>query len=195
MTGVKIKTQENLSEQMITALPRAPRRPMNKESGDLEIQFLLRSIDEGFDRAAWHGPNLRGSLRGVTAAQAAWRPAPGRHNIWELALHAAYWKYVVRRTLQGGKRGGFAEDGSNWFLRGDTVSERAWRKDLALLEQEHRLLREAVATVDPARLHRRESSKKWLVADQIIGVAFHDIYHAGQIRLLRRLQQGHPKIS
>ena len=50
---------------------------------------LFDFIDEAFDKKSWHGPNLRGSLRGVTAQQAAWRPGPDRHNIWELALHAA----------------------------------------------------------------------------------------------------------
>ena len=163
---------------------------MKKDSANSEVQFLLRSIDEGFDHTAWHGPNLRGSLRGVTATQATWRPSPGRHNIWELAVHAAYWKYVVRRVLDGGKRGGFIEEGSNWFHRGAAASEKAWRNDLAMLEREHRLLRAAIAGVDPARLYRRESSKKWLVIEQIRGAAFHDIYHAGQIRLLRRMQQG-----
>ena len=54
---------------------------MSKGKQSAEIGLLLRAIDEGFDRVAWHGPNLRGSLRGVTAAQAAWRPAPDRHNI------------------------------------------------------------------------------------------------------------------
>lgn len=168
---------------------------MKRRSPNPEIQLLLRAIDEGFDRAAWHGPNLRGSLRGVAAPQAAWRPAPGRHNIWELAVHAAYWKYVVRRTLQGAKRGGFAENGSNWFHRGDTVSEKAWRKDLALLEREHRLLRWAVAALHPATLPQRGSTQKWLVSDHILGAAFHDIYHAGQIRLLRRMQQGRAKTA
>jgi hypothetical protein len=166
----------------------------NKKNSD-EIGFLLRAIDEGFDQAAWHGPNLRGSLRGVSPAQAAWRPAPGRHNIWELAVHAAYWKYVVRRTLQGAKRGGFSEDGSNWFRRGNSANEKAWRKDLNLLENEHLLLREAVAQVDPAKLHQGGSTKKWILADHILGIAFHDIYHAGQIRLLRRMEQGRAKRS
>jgi len=168
---------------------------MSSGKQSAELGLLLRTIDEGFDRVAWHGPNLRGSLRGVTAAQAAWRPAPDRHNIWELAAHAAYWKYVVRRSLQGGKRGGFSEDGSNWFRRGDSANEKAWRKDLSLLEHEHRLLRAAVAQVDPAKLHQRLSTPKWTLADQILGIAFHDIYHAGQIRLLRRMQQGRAKRS
>ncbi len=154
-----------------------------------EIGVLLRAIDEGFDHAAWHGPNLRGSLRGLTAAQAAWRPAPGRHNIWELAVHAAYWKYVVRRILLGGKRGGFAEDGSNWFRRGDSPHEKGWQRDLSLLEQEHRKLREAAAALDPAKLHTRKTAKGRPLIDPILGIAFHDIYHAGQIRLLRRLQK------
>ena len=52
--------------------------------------MLLDSLDEAFDRKSWHGPNLRGAIRGVTAAQAVWRPAGDRHNIWELTLHAAY---------------------------------------------------------------------------------------------------------
>ena len=66
------------------------------------IRVVLNLLDEAFDKKSWHGPNLRGSIRGVTAAQAAWRIAPDRHNIWELTLHAAYWKYVVRRRLSGG---------------------------------------------------------------------------------------------
>ena len=79
------------------------------------MALLLDLVDEAFDRAAWHGPTLRGALRGVTAKQAAWRPARGRHNIRELALHAAYWKYAVRRRLTGEARGSFSLAGSNWF--------------------------------------------------------------------------------
>ena len=78
-------------------------------------QFLLTLLDEAFDKRSWHGPNLRASLRGVTAADAAWRPRPAAHNIWELALHAAYWKYVVLRKVTGAKRGGFPLPGSNFF--------------------------------------------------------------------------------
>ena len=70
-----------------------------------EIDLLLDALDQAYDRRAWHGTNLRGSLRGMTAEQAAWRPAQGRHNVWELALHAAYWKYVACYRILGGKRG------------------------------------------------------------------------------------------
>jgi len=101
--------------------------------------LVLALLDEAYSRKTWHGPNLRQSLKGVSAKQAAWRPAPGRHNIWELALHSAYWKYAVRRRIEGGKRGSFALKGSNFFARPEKgkAIESAWRADLALLEREH----------------------------------------------------------
>jgi DinB superfamily len=147
-----------------------------------EKQVLLAGLDEAFDKKSWHGPNLRGAIRGVSVEQAAWRPEGGRHNIWELTLHAAYWKYVVRRRLLKEKRGSFVLAGSNFFERpeGGAVSEAAWRKDIGILEEEHRKLREAIAdkALTPAACHL------------IRGAAAHDLYHAGQIRLLRRLNRG-----
>lgn len=142
--------------------------------------LLIQILDEAYSRETWHGPNLRQSLRGVSAQQAAWRPERGRHNIWEIAVHAAYWKYVVRRRLRGEKRGSFEIKGSNWFQRPVELSEKAWRADFALLETEHRKLREAMA--DYLNGKTRQVPERLL-----FGVAFHDVYHAGQIRLLRRV--------
>src|SRR5713101_8707856 len=75
-------------------------RPSLAAEGDMhpEIEHLLGLLDEAYRRAAWHGPNLRGSIRGLTAREAAWRPKAGRHNIWEIVAHTAYWKYAVRRS-------------------------------------------------------------------------------------------------
>jgi hypothetical protein len=145
--------------------------------------LLLTTLDQAYERQAWHGPNLRKSLRGVSAKAAAWRPALGRHNIWEIAVHAAYWKYSVRRRLCGEKRGSFALEGSSWFKRPVALSEKAWRADLELLEAEHRKLRAAVVAYLAGKTRP-------LPAWHIFGVGFHDVYHAGQIRLLRRLQTG-----
>ena len=144
--------------------------------------MLLDGLDEAFDKKSWHGPNLRGAIRGVTAERAAWRPARGRHNIWELTLHAAYWKYVVRRKISGEKRGSFALAGSNFFHRPEPAAadEAAWKRHIAILEAEHLRLRNTVAnlpvrTFSPAICHL------------IRGATAHDLYHAGQIRLLRRM--------
>jgi uncharacterized damage-inducible protein DinB len=152
-------------------------------------ELLLSLVDEAFDRRAWHGTNLRGSIRGLDAATAALRPARGRHNIWELTVHTAYWKYAVRRRLTGEKRGSFVLPGSNYFARPgpDGPGEAAWRKDVALLVSEHRKLRRAIAAIRPADLGRTARGHKTTNLTLIRGIACHDVYHAGQIQLLKRL--------
>src|SRR6202521_3036196 len=111
---------------------------------DSEIRVLLDLLDEAFDKKSWHGPNLRGSIRGITPKQAAWRPKSGAHNIWELTLHAAYWKYVVRRRVTGEKRGAFVLQGSNFFKRPVEQTDAAWKQDVGILLAEHQALRLAV---------------------------------------------------
>ena len=143
---------------------------------------ILQLFEEAFERKTWHGPNLWQSLKGVSAEQAAWRPAPGRHNIWEETLHAAYWKYAVRRRLEGGRRGSFALKGSNFFARPEPgkLTLAAWNADKELLRNEHAALRKTIESA----LQKPAASK---TLKMLWGVAFHDVYHAGQIRLLRRL--------
>ncbi len=155
-----------------------------QEVGVDTAQFVLALLDEAYEKKTWHGPNLKQALKGVSVRQAAWRPGPGRHNIWELTLHAAYWKYAVRRRIEDGKRGSFVLKGSNFFARPEKgkATEAAWSADKKLLEQEHRALRTAIAKVLPT-----PRGTKFL--RQLYGVSFHDLYHAGQIRLLRRLQE------
>ena len=160
---------------------------MKTNRPDTALELLLEVFDQGYDHHAWHGTNLRGSIRGLTPEQAAWRPAAGRHNIWEIVIHAAYWKYAVWRRLLDEKRGTFPLKGSNWFPRPDTVTAGAWRRDIALLEQIHRSLRQAISQFSPAALSARRGRKKFTNAALIYGVASHDIYHAGQIQLLKRL--------
>src|SRR5579863_4651631 len=101
-------------------------------------ELVLAILEEGYSKKTWHGPNLRQSLKGVSAKQAAWRPGPGRHNIWEVMLHAAYWKYAVRRRLDGRKPGGFILKGSNFFARPENgnATEAAWQADQAILKNE-----------------------------------------------------------
>lgn len=152
-----------------------------------ELDTLLAAIDEGFERKAWHGPNLRGAIRGLDPALACRRAAPGRHSIWELVVHAAYWKYAVRRRLVGDKRGSFAFKGSNWFSRPEEANPAAWQQDVALLVDEHRRLVAVARAVDPRRLHRPAPGRRVTPAVLLRGIAFHDVYHAGQIQLLKRL--------
>lgn len=154
-----------------------------------EIGVLLHLLDEAYGKAAWHGPNLRGSLRGVSARQAAWRPAKGRHSVRDLALHAAYWKYVVRRRMTGEKRGSFPIEGSNFFDL-PVPSEKAWRAEREILDRQHRALRAAVAALPPDRLRSPLPGTRGRTAlREIAGIALHDVYHTGQIQLVKALRK------
>jgi hypothetical protein len=156
-----------------------------------EVNVLLELIDQAFDHRSWHGTNLRGSIRGVTAKKASWRPGPGRHNIWELVVHAAYWKYIVRRRILGEKRGSFPLEGSNFFVRPvkGQLTEAAWKSDVALLGDVHASLRAAVAFLTPAQLDAKPRGSKFSTEAMVTGIAAHDLYHTGQIQLIKRLMK------
>ena len=153
------------------------------------IGLLLEFLDQAFDQKSWHGTTLRGALRGLTPKETLWRPGKNRHNIWELTLHAAYWKYAVRRRLAGEAVGSFDRKPSNWPDVPDPADSQAWKRDVALLESEHRKLRETVGGLSPAQLSLRSPRGVWTNAEEIHGVAAHDLYHTGQIQLIKRLMR------
>lgn len=154
-----------------------------------QITLLLQVTDQAFDKKAWHGTTLRGALRGLTPDVAIWRPARGRHTIWEYLLHAAYWKYIVRRRITRDTTISFPRKPSNWPAPPDGTTAKALKADIALLTQEHRLLRQAVEQFPATRLQARAPESQWTYAEHIHGIAAHDLYHAGQIQLVKRLQR------
>jgi hypothetical protein len=156
---------------------------------DASIALLLHNLEQAFDRRAWHGTNLWRSLQGVTPEEAAWRPHPDRHNVWELLVHAAYWKYRVCRLLTDRGPRAFGLRGSNFFARPGEQGRDGWDDDLALLRSWHERLLEAVREFPPARLEERVGSNGFGYQDLILGAASHDVYHAGQIQLLKRLRE------
>jgi uncharacterized damage-inducible protein DinB len=160
---------------------------MTGSPGRTGIAHLIDQIEEGYSRKTWHGTNLRGSIRGLSASRAAKRVSPSRHNIWELVVHCAYWKYAVRRRITGEKRGSFPLRGSNFFRLPVEGTEAEWRGHVALLAEMHRELVEAVSTLRASNLERKLPGGRWTVRSIVFGIAAHDIYHAGQIQLLKRL--------
>jgi len=167
------------------------------------INDVLRVLDPAPGFRPWHGgASPAGSLRGVSEVEAAWRPAPGRHSIWELVLHIAYWKYAVRRRLVGGPSGAFPRSPSNWPAVPQRVDAKAWKADRALLRDEHAQVVEAIRGFDPARFDEvapggtsssagsgsgAGAGSGTMFGDLIMGVVMHDTYHTGQIQLLKRL--------
>lgn len=153
------------------------------------LALLLDALDGAYNdrRKAWHGPTLKQAIGRVNAAQAARPPAPGRRCIAELVLHAAYWKYAAWRRLTGAERGSFALKGSNWFPLPKPLGEAQWRGCKALLDQQHRALRSAVERLGVARLLEIPKGAKVTNAVLLTGMAMHDVYHAGQIQLIKRI--------
>jgi DinB family protein len=151
------------------------------------IHALLAAELDPHGRGAWHGPTVQGALRGVTAAQARWQPAPGRHSIWELVLHVAYWDYAVRRHLVPDGPP-FPRAPANWPALPARPDARAWARDRALLAAEHAALVRAVKRFPAGRWNRiPPAGKRWTFGEMIVGIVAHDCYHGGQISLLKRL--------
>jgi hypothetical protein len=164
----------------------AKRRSTQAKS--IYLPTFLRQIDEGFEKTSWHGPNLKNSLRGVDRTMAAWRPDEGRHNIWEVVVHLAYWKHRINNRLDKNHTSTFPYKGTNWFKRTEAGTEEEWQADLKLLEEQHAALRETVTLLDIERLATRRLGSSSTYEHTLTGIPMHDIYHAGQISLLKRLQ-------
>ncbi|HKC46962.1 MAG TPA: DinB family protein [Gemmatimonadales bacterium] len=153
------------------------------------LAALLATLDPKRG-AAWHGgPTPMQALRGVSAAEARWVPARRRHSIWELVLHIAYWDYAVRRRLDPESPRDFPRSPANWPSLPQQPDERAWARDRSLLKREHDALVRVVRRVKTSRWNRHLTGR-WTCGETIVGIAAHEVYHTGQIQLLKRLWSG-----
>jgi hypothetical protein len=159
---------------------------------DPRIGEALTLLQPGKGKRLWYGgATVAGSLRGVGPDLAAWRPGPGRHPIWGLVLHLAYWKYAVRRVLEDSPKGAFPRKPSNWPAMPDPADAKAWKRDRALLNDEQEKLLQAIRGFDPERLDQpAPGSGSHRFIDLVFGVSTHDLYHTGQIQLIKRLHKG-----
>lgn len=152
-----------------------------------EIQRIVDQLKRAQEGSAWHGPSVREVLEGVTAKQAAQKPIPGAHSIWEIVLHVATWEDVVRQRLTG-ERTGDNSDVPDWPAVGDT-GETTWRKALDDLLRGHLRLRETIAAQPERKLSLTVPGKKNSFYGDLHGIIQHDLYHAGQIPLLKKACQ------
>jgi uncharacterized damage-inducible protein DinB len=152
-----------------------------------EIQRIEDQLRRAFEGNAWHGPAVRELLADVSAAQAAARPLPSAHSIWEIVLHIATWEEVVRQRLQGETIGDLAVE-RDWPPLRDR-SEATWQRAMADLEQANRALRQAIAQSSEAHLAEMVPGKDHSVYVMLHGLVQHDLYHAGQIAVLKKALQ------
>ncbi len=148
-----------------------------------EISRILDQLEREFEGNAWHGDNVLDILKGITAEQAARKPLPNAHSIWELVLHMTTWKRVVTERVQGTVRD--IPDEEDWRQVKD-VSEAAWHQAIDNLRDAHKALQDAVAKLDDARLNDKPGPNSNTYFVQIHGVIQHDLYHAGQMAILKK---------
>jgi uncharacterized damage-inducible protein DinB len=143
---------------------------------------LRQLLHRAYFGPAWHGPAVAELLADVTAAQAAAPPKAGSHSIWQLVAHMTAWRDEVRRRLHGPGRK--LTEGENWPTI-DDASEAAWQ---AMLERSHtsqRALEEDVAGFSDEQLTAAADNLPGGREELLHVVIHHDLYHAGQIALLK----------
>jgi uncharacterized damage-inducible protein DinB len=151
----------------------------------LEPALLAQQLRRAFKGVAWHGPALLELLQDVDAATAAAKPVPNAHSIWELVLHVAVWDAAAWRRLAGEK---CQPTGLANFPPMPKPTEAAWRKAVAHAKRTHDVLVKTVAALPESRLRDRVPGKRYDFYFMLHGVAQHELYHAGQIALLKKAQ-------
>ena len=145
---------------------------------------LEDQLRRAFEGDAWHGPSLLETLDGVHVADAAQHPIPGAHSIWELVLHLSGTYGLVLRRLEGDDTPLAALE--DWPIP-PAATEEHWQRDVAELRTLHERLRRAVLAFPVARLFEPiVANPPYPAFTQFIGLTQHDLYHAGQIVLLKR---------
>jgi uncharacterized damage-inducible protein DinB len=148
-----------------------------------EAARIADQLGRAFDGSAWHGPAVIELLEDVDAATAAAKPLPNVHSIWELVLHIAAWDGAALRRLRGEK---CQPTGPANFPSVPKPTEGAWRKAIAETKRTHDTLVKTVASLPDSRLSERVPGKRYAFYHLLHGIAQHELYHAGQIAILKK---------
>jgi len=162
--------------------------PDSAHAEPVEAQYIADQLERGFEGDAWHGPSMSEILEGITAEQAAASPIDQVHSIWEIVLHVTVWQRTVRERLQG-KPLRPLPDEVDW-AGVENASPTAWTEALQDLRTEYQSLREAAVCCSIRDLGERTEGQRYTVYEMLHGVVQHNLYHAGQIALLKKAVSG-----
>ncbi|MEP6919505.1 MAG: DinB family protein [bacterium] len=149
-----------------------------------EVERIQDQLRRAFAGDAWHGPSVLEVLNGITAEQAATRPVASAHSIWEIVLHIAAWEGACARRLSGDRAELPTEE--DWPAVSQDGNE-AWERTKTELREGHHRLQEAITRVEDARLDEPILQGMTSVYATLHGAVQHDLYHAGQIAILKKM--------
>ena|SRR2546423_510327 len=150
-----------------------------------EIDRILDQLKRAYEGGAWHGPSVKEALAGVTAEQAQARPLRNAHSIWDIVHHIAVWEDGGRRRLAGDRAAIETDSPEDWPPANDT-SDAAWERAKASLDRNHGAFVEAITRIPEARLDEPVLEGMSTVYVTLHGIIQHDLYHAGQIAMLKK---------
>jgi uncharacterized damage-inducible protein DinB len=148
-----------------------------------EIVGIIDELKNIHDGDAWHGPSLKENLLGVSTAQAAAKPIANAHSIWELVLHIAAWEEVFLRRLEGQP---VVEPEEGDFPPVNESSEAAWQRTLQWMDDVHEKLLARISALTEDRLDEVVIGKDYTIRYLLHGIVRHQVYHSGQIALLKK---------
>ena len=159
---------------------------------EIERAIVLDALGESYGGPAWHGPSVREALEGVDARAASYRVAPERNTIRELVLHLAHGRHLVIERINNAALPAFPREIRSpwWPVTPADDGDAGWRADVALLHEYQQRLIDAALRASNAQLARVPAGSDHSVVRQLLGMALHDTYHAGQIRLLALAARG-----
>lgn len=153
-------------------------------------QRAAQSIERSLSGPMWHGPSLIDLVGDVTAEQAAARPVPGVHTIWELVLHIITWNEIVRERIHSTEPVGATPE-RDWPKVAEASAD-AWRDTVEQLKEANRLLADEVRALPDAKFEERVPGRDYGLAVMLRGVVEHDTYHGGQIAVLKKALGSRP---
>ncbi|HWR35167.1 MAG TPA: DinB family protein [Clostridia bacterium] len=149
-----------------------------------EVTRIADQLRRAFEGPAWSGPCLLEVVQGLTAAEAARHAGADAHSMWEIVLHVGAWHDIVRRRLEGETIANVTDE-EDWPQVADT-SNGGWTEAIARLKASYAALHAAVLAHPFERLSTTVPGKDYSFYVMLHGAAQHDLYHAGQIALLRK---------
>ena len=151
-----------------------------------EVTRIQQLLNASWNGRMWHGTNLKEVLKGVDTEKAFRKPAAGAHNIYELVMHMHCWRNFVFQHLTGHADFKVILNSADDWPVDYEKTEAQWNTALQLLEQSQNQVADAFSKFDETQLDESMHGRKFSWYDFIHGLIQHDIYHSGQIAILKK---------